>query len=84
MTTLHWCQTCGAYATTAIGTLKWRCLGSRRPGTAASCSRIARGLHPQHKQAVNGAYLEPISEASATPASQASTSALPLRASWML
>eukprot|EP00971_Amphidinium_carterae_P259078 5141504-Amphidinium_carterae.1 len=48
LNTLHWCDVCGAYAASAIGSLKWACRGERRPGSAAACSRIARGMHPQH------------------------------------
>eukprot|EP00971_Amphidinium_carterae_P164611 3263676-Amphidinium_carterae.1 len=70
LTLLHWCHLCGAYATSAIGSLKRACRGVRRPGTAAS-------IHPQHKQAVLGAYLEPVQDFAETLAGQASSSALP-------
>eukprot|EP00971_Amphidinium_carterae_P227695 4516439-Amphidinium_carterae.1 len=58
--TLFWCHICGAYASKAVSTLRYRCPGSRQPGTAAACSRITRGVHPQHALSSTGAYLEPV------------------------
>eukprot|EP00971_Amphidinium_carterae_P186234 3696768-Amphidinium_carterae.1 len=52
LTPFHWCERCGAYASRAISALKLACPGLRRPGSSAACSRIARGLHPQHKLAI--------------------------------
>eukprot|EP00971_Amphidinium_carterae_P253089 5024830-Amphidinium_carterae.1 len=56
---LYWCATCGAYASRAIASLRGCCPGERKPGSAAACSRINRGVHPQHAQAIRGSYLEP-------------------------
>eukprot|EP00971_Amphidinium_carterae_P112939 2236711-Amphidinium_carterae.1 len=59
MGVLYWCATCGAYASRAIASLRGPCPGERKSGSAAACSRINRGVHPQHAQAIRGLCLEP-------------------------
>eukprot|EP00971_Amphidinium_carterae_P280321 5565131-Amphidinium_carterae.1 len=43
-----------AVALWAIASLRGCCPGERKAGTAAACSRISRGVRPQHAQAIRG------------------------------